>query len=63
VYLNLAEGLLWVQDVEGSNPFTPTTCSSRKATVAELPRCDLGRVGPTSDQPAGLLAVSGPEVA
>jgi hypothetical protein len=25
VYLNLVEGLLWVQDVEGSNPFTPTT--------------------------------------
>lgn len=27
MYLNLAEGLLWVQDVEGSNPFTPTTFS------------------------------------
>ncbi len=24
VYLNLVEGRLWVPDVEGSNPFTPT---------------------------------------
>ncbi len=29
VYLNLVEGLLWVQDVEGSNPFTPTTLLER----------------------------------
>ena len=29
VYLNLVEGLLWVQDVEGSNPFTPTVLLGR----------------------------------
>ncbi len=47
MYLNLAEGLLWVQDVEGSNPFTPTILENREATVAELNRCDAGQVAPT----------------
>jgi hypothetical protein len=46
VYLNLVEGLLWVQDVEGSNPFTPTTrfarrFSSRLWSGSRIPPCKL----------------------
>lgn len=36
MYLNLAEGLLWVQDVEGSNPFTPTTFDGSTLARIEL---------------------------
>jgi hypothetical protein len=36
VYLNLVEGLLWVQDVEGSNPFTPTILAALTEPAAAI---------------------------
>lgn len=38
VYLNLVEGLLWVQDVERSNRFTPTTMLVKNIDQEELCR-------------------------